>query len=238
MNSIPARTPPRTHTASKPSPSGVIRLNPAASSAAAEAPLRINPHFKVWLRWLRRRLPAAPPPKRAAWSSVPWRKEKRSSPPRSGGSVAWVVVQQGMNGERRQARRCHWLSEGPKSFVEEPHAAIDGVDQGGIVNLTDARADTSHVDPAAPAHPLDQGRPFSPPGRGQLTAGTSPSDGPVMAWSRGRRDSARSGPDRRRLPRPSGYPSSRARPARFPSPGAGAPRRLPAARGRAASGAA
>src|SRR5208337_1975273 len=55
----------------------------------------------------------------------------------------WVVVQQGMNGERRQARRYHWLSEGLKSFVEEPHAAIDGVDQGVIVNLTDARADAS-----------------------------------------------------------------------------------------------
>jgi hypothetical protein len=52
----------------------------------------------------------------------------------------WVVVQQGMNGERRQARRYHWLSEGLKSFVEEPHAAIDGLGQGEIVNLTDRRA--------------------------------------------------------------------------------------------------
>ena len=55
----------------------------------------------------------------------------------------WVVVQQGMNGERRQARRYHWLSEGLKSFVEEPHAAIEGPDQGKIVNLTDRRADAS-----------------------------------------------------------------------------------------------
>ena len=55
----------------------------------------------------------------------------------------WVVVQQGMNGDRRQARRYHWLSEGLKSFVEEPHAAIDGIDQGVIVNLTDARAEAS-----------------------------------------------------------------------------------------------
>ena len=38
----------------------------------------------------------------------------------------WVVVQQGMNGERKQARRYHWLSETLRSFVEEPHAAIDG----------------------------------------------------------------------------------------------------------------
>src|SRR5215475_3442866 len=52
----------------------------------------------------------------------------------------WVVVQQGMNGERRQARRYHWLSEGLKSFVDEPHAAIDGPDQGVVANLTDRRA--------------------------------------------------------------------------------------------------
>jgi len=55
----------------------------------------------------------------------------------------WVVVQQGMNGDRRQARRYHWLSEGLQSFVDEPHAAIDGVDQGVIVNLTDRRAEAS-----------------------------------------------------------------------------------------------
>ncbi|MFO1153902.1 MAG: DUF763 domain-containing protein [Rhodospirillales bacterium] len=55
----------------------------------------------------------------------------------------WVVVQQGMNGDRRQARRYHWLSEGLQSFVDAPHAAIDGADQGVIVNLTDRRADCS-----------------------------------------------------------------------------------------------
>ena len=55
----------------------------------------------------------------------------------------WVVVQQGMNGDRRQARRYHWLSEGLQSFVDQPHAAIDGVDQGVIINLTDRRADAS-----------------------------------------------------------------------------------------------
>src|SRR6187455_2940892 len=38
----------------------------------------------------------------------------------------WVVVQQGMNGERGQARRYHWLSEGLTSFVDAPHAAIEG----------------------------------------------------------------------------------------------------------------
>jgi uncharacterized protein len=55
----------------------------------------------------------------------------------------WVVVQQGMNGDRRQARRYHWLSEGLKDFVEEPHSAIEGPDQGEIINLTDRRAAAS-----------------------------------------------------------------------------------------------
>lgn len=55
----------------------------------------------------------------------------------------WVVVQQGMNGETRLARRYHWLSEEVKSFVEEPHAAIEGPRKGDIVNLTDRRAQAS-----------------------------------------------------------------------------------------------
>jgi uncharacterized protein len=55
----------------------------------------------------------------------------------------WVVVQQGKNGDRKQARRYHWLSEGMKNFVEEPHSAIDGVGQGEIINLTDRRARAS-----------------------------------------------------------------------------------------------
>ncbi len=52
----------------------------------------------------------------------------------------WAVVQQGMNGDARQARRYHWLSEGLTSFVDAPHAAIEGVAQGEIVNLADHRA--------------------------------------------------------------------------------------------------
>src|SRR6185312_13943015 len=55
----------------------------------------------------------------------------------------WVVVQQGMRPETKTARRYHWLSEGVRDFVDEPHAAIDGVHQGEIVNLTDRRADLS-----------------------------------------------------------------------------------------------
>ena len=55
----------------------------------------------------------------------------------------WVVVQQGMNGERRQARRYHWLSEDLRSFVDDPHAAVEGPGQGRIVNLADRRAKSS-----------------------------------------------------------------------------------------------
>jgi uncharacterized protein len=57
----------------------------------------------------------------------------------------WTVVQQGMNGDKKQARRYHWHSEDLKSFVDEPHSAIDGPAQGEIVNLTDKRADISRT---------------------------------------------------------------------------------------------
>src|SRR4051812_43987453 len=55
----------------------------------------------------------------------------------------WVVVQQGMNGDAKQARRYHWLAQGLTSFVDEPHNAIEGPSQGVIVNLTDRRAEKS-----------------------------------------------------------------------------------------------
>lgn len=55
----------------------------------------------------------------------------------------WAVVQQGMSDERKQARRYHWLSEGLTSFVDDPHAAIEGASQGHIVNLADHRAEAS-----------------------------------------------------------------------------------------------
>lgn len=52
----------------------------------------------------------------------------------------WTVVQQGMDGDRGEARRYHWLSEGLESFVDDPHQAIDGDNRGAIVNLADRRA--------------------------------------------------------------------------------------------------
>jgi len=55
-------------------------------------------------------------------------------------SGEWAVVQQGMHDARKQARRYHWLSEGLRDFVEEPHSAIDGPNQCEVINLTDRRA--------------------------------------------------------------------------------------------------
>jgi uncharacterized protein len=57
----------------------------------------------------------------------------------------WTVVQQGMNGDKRQARRYHWHSESLRSFVDAPHSAIEGPALGEIVNLTDRRAERSRT---------------------------------------------------------------------------------------------
>ena len=67
----------------------------------------------------------------------------------------WAVVQQGMSNSSGLARRYHWHSENLKSFVEEPHTAVHGQNQGLILNLTamDASAvrnslmDMSHENP-------------------------------------------------------------------------------------------
>jgi hypothetical protein len=55
-------------------------------------------------------------------------------------SGEWAVVQQGMNGESRLARRYHWHSDAVRDFVADPHTAIHGRPQGTILNLVDARA--------------------------------------------------------------------------------------------------
>jgi hypothetical protein len=52
----------------------------------------------------------------------------------------WCVVQQGMSDARSEARRYHWLSENLESFLDSPHSAIEGRNQGTIVNLADVRA--------------------------------------------------------------------------------------------------
>jgi len=48
----------------------------------------------------------------------------------------WTVVQQGMRNDSATARRYHWHSENLKSFVDEPHSGICGINQGQILNLT------------------------------------------------------------------------------------------------------
>jgi hypothetical protein len=53
----------------------------------------------------------------------------------------WTVIQQGMSPGNSMARRYHWHSAGLRSFVEEPHTAICGVNQGEILNLADRQAD-------------------------------------------------------------------------------------------------
>lgn len=70
----------------------------------------------------------------------------------------WVVVQQGMNGDSRQARRYHWLSEGLTSFVDAPHAAIEGQQVGNIINLADRRAADSRVQQIEVLKTLNPGR--------------------------------------------------------------------------------
>jgi len=52
----------------------------------------------------------------------------------------WTVVQQGMSDFSGTARRYHWHSENLKSFVEEPHTGICGINQGQILNLTASAA--------------------------------------------------------------------------------------------------
>ena len=52
----------------------------------------------------------------------------------------WTVVQQGMHTGDKTARRYHWHSDNLRSFVEEPHTGICGINQGAILNLTAAEA--------------------------------------------------------------------------------------------------
>ena len=47
----------------------------------------------------------------------------------------WTVVQQGLNDASGMARRYHWHSGNFKSFVDEPHAGVTGINQGLILNL-------------------------------------------------------------------------------------------------------
>lgn len=47
----------------------------------------------------------------------------------------WAVIQQGMNPLERTARRYHWLSDGVRDFVVEPHAAVCSDTRGRVLNM-------------------------------------------------------------------------------------------------------
>ncbi len=52
-------------------------------------------------------------------------------------SGKWAVIQQGMNGTTKYARRYHWLSDDIKSFIIEPHKAICGEKkEDEVLNMT------------------------------------------------------------------------------------------------------
>jgi hypothetical protein len=55
----------------------------------------------------------------------------------------WCVVQQGMNGVQREARRYHWKSDRVSGFFNSPHTAIEGRNAGRIINLADRQAEDS-----------------------------------------------------------------------------------------------
>src|SRR5690606_7637858 len=50
------------------------------------------------------------------------------------------VVQQGMSNGSSTARRYHWHSSSLTSFVDNPHTAICGINQGNILNMTASEA--------------------------------------------------------------------------------------------------
>ena len=48
-----------------------------------------------------------------------------------------------MDAGNKTARRYHWHSDNLRSFVEEPHTAICGINKGSILNLTAAEANNT-----------------------------------------------------------------------------------------------
>jgi hypothetical protein len=55
---------------------------------------------------------------------------------------AWTVVQQGMNKEKRSARRYHWYSKNINDLVAEPHSGISSpVMINRVLDLTAAKSD-------------------------------------------------------------------------------------------------
>lgn len=55
----------------------------------------------------------------------------------------WAVVQQGMNEVNLYARRYHWLEEGVKDFVCEPHSAVCCDSKGVALNMVARESDSA-----------------------------------------------------------------------------------------------
>ncbi|HWI54639.1 MAG TPA: DUF763 domain-containing protein, partial [Desulfobacteria bacterium] len=55
----------------------------------------------------------------------------------------WAVIQQGMNEEKRYARRYHWLSSTLNSYVSDPHSAISCDTKMPTLNLVAAECASS-----------------------------------------------------------------------------------------------
>ena len=53
----------------------------------------------------------------------------------------WTAIQQGLNKQTRRARRYHWHSPEVRSFVNEPHKGIAGIEDQSILNLVDGNAE-------------------------------------------------------------------------------------------------
>jgi len=54
----------------------------------------------------------------------------------------WTSISQGMNRRTRRARRYHWHSPTVRSFVEQPHTGIVGIERQQVLNLVDQDAGT------------------------------------------------------------------------------------------------
>lgn len=88
----------------------------------------------------------------------------------------WSVIQQGMNNNTGMARRYHWHSLQVKSFVEDPHTAICGINGGQILNLTDklaapARAGILKIAGEDPGLMINEIKRMVLPSRHAITAG-------------------------------------------------------------------
>ncbi len=86
----------------------------------------------------------------------------------------WSVIQQGMKPAQSSARRYHWHSAHIQSFVEEPHAAICGENQGEIFNMVDklalpAQASILELTREKPAHVMHGLRHLTMPTYRQVT---------------------------------------------------------------------